>query len=80
MNDSEHINCKGTNITNTDYTGRLERINYNIANRKLGIEGNQAMQGGIWTYSPGDLLNRYERNFLFVTGVELGYRVTMGVG
>ena len=80
MNDSDHIGCLATNITDTDYTDRLERICYNMANRILGVEGNQAMQGGIWTYSPGDMLNRYERNALINISIAKGYRVGMGVG
>lgn len=80
MNDSEHLNAKSINVTNTDYTPRLERICYNMSNRILGTEGNQAMQGGIWTYSPGDKLNRYERQFLLTTSIELGLRVIGAVG
>ena len=80
MNDSDHIGCLTTNITDTDYTDRLERICYNMASRILGVEGNQAMQGGIWTYSPGDMLNRYERNFLNNVGIAKGYKLGMGVG
>jgi len=80
MNDSEHLNAKSTNVTSTLYTPRLERICYTMANRMLGVEGNQAMQGGIWTYSPQDFMNTRERNFLAITAVELGLRVVMGVG
>jgi hypothetical protein len=63
MNDLTHINTS-TNITDTRHTNRLEEICYNVANRNLGVEGNEAMQGGIWIYSPGDKLNGYERDFL----------------
>ena len=63
MNDPDHMNT-ATNITDATYTTRLERICYNMANRLLGVEGNQAMQGGIWTYSPGDMMNSYERRAL----------------
>ena len=80
INDSGHLNSKTTNITDAFYIDRLERICYNMANRILGVEGNQAMQGGIWTYSPQDFMNTMERNFLFNTGFELGYRVVMHVG
>lgn len=80
MNDLEHMACLATNITDEAYTPRLERICYNMANRILGVEGSQAMQGGIWTYSPQDFMNTRERNTLLQISVELGYRVAMGVG
>ena len=60
MNNPAHINTT-SNLTDGNYTEWLERLCYDMANRILGVEGNQAMQGGIWTYSPGDKMNRYER-------------------
>jgi hypothetical protein len=74
MNDFKHINT-ASNITDTQHTSRLERICYNMANRMLGIEGNQAIQGGIWTYSPGDMLNSYERDFLVSLSRDKGTRL-----
>lgn len=74
MNDSEHLNVKTSNVTNASYTNRLERLCYDITNRLLGVEGNQAMQGGIWTYSPQDKMNTMERNFLRTTSKVLNKR------
>lgn len=80
MNDTEHIGTLATDIVDTDYTDRLERICYNMANRILGVEGNQAMQGGIWTYSPQDFMNTRERNMLINLGIAKGFKVGMGAG
>ena len=74
MNDSQHLNVKTSNVTNANYTDRLERLCYDMANRLLGVEGNQGMQGGIWTYSPQDKMNTMERSFLLTTSKSLKKR------
>lgn len=74
MNDSEHLNCKGTNITDAAYTDRLERICYNMANRILSVELGRGMAGGDFRFSPQDMLYAMERRFLLNTGFELDYR------
>lgn len=80
MNDSQHLNCRRTNVTNADYTDRLEIICYNMACRILSVELGRAMAGGDYRFSPQDFLYSMERNELLNTSIELGYRVVMGVG
>lgn len=80
MNDSEHLNCKSSNITDTDYTQRLERICLAVATRILQTRGQYETQGaGLFTWSPQDFLYSFERKFLLTTAVELGYRSIGGV-
>ena len=74
MNDSEHIGSLTTNITDTDYTERLEKICYNISLRILATERGINLLGGQWTWSPQDLMYASERNFLFQLGLRKGYR------
>ena len=79
MNDNEHINCRSTNISDTDYTPRLKRINYNISLRMLAQERGINLLGGAWTWSPQDLMYASERKFLLNLGVIKGYRKVGGV-
>jgi hypothetical protein len=79
INDTEHIGCKSTNITDSAYTARLERICYDMANRILMLEQNQGYNAGNWTYSPQDYMNTRERNFLIEISIDKGYRVVGGV-
>ena len=74
MNDSQHINCLSTNITDAAYIDRLERICYNMANRILSVELGRGMAGGDYRFSPQDMLYSMERQQLLNTGFELGYR------
>lgn len=81
MNDSEHLNCKSTNITNSDYTQRLERICLSMAIAILQYRGQYEAQGaGMFRRSPQDFLFDFERRILLTASVELGYRDVGGVG
>lgn len=79
MNDSDHINCKSNNITDTEYTQRLERMCYNMANRILDIERNRGIKGAFFTFSPQDFLYTRERSVLLNLGLAKGYRTIGGV-
>lgn len=80
MNDPEHINCKSTNITDTDYTQRLERICYNMANRIMDVERNRGRQGAMFQFSPQDFLFDKERKFLIQIALDKEYRYVGAVG
>ena len=80
MNDSEHLNCKSTNITDTDYTQRLERICYNMANRILDVERNRGREGAMFRFSPQDFLFDRERKVLIQIALDAGHRYVGAVG
>lgn len=80
MNDSEHLNCKSSNITDTDYTQRLERINYNMANRIMDVERNRGREGAMFRFSPQDFLFDRERKFLIQIAIDKSYRYVGAVG
>jgi hypothetical protein len=73
MNDREHINCRSTNITDSAFTQRLERINYNMANRILQIQNAETIQGSNFSFSPQDFLYNFERKVLQNIGLEKGH-------
>lgn len=82
MNDMEHIGCGSTNITDTEYTPRLQRICYNMANRMLQTQNVTELQGGnlgIQNWSQADFLMTYERTFLINIGIIKGHRSVGGV-
>lgn len=82
MNDSEHINCLSTNISDTDYTQRLERINFNMSNRMLDAmngRGEAQFSKGIQNWSQADYLMTFERAFLIQLGLRKGHRLAGNV-
>jgi hypothetical protein len=84
MNDDEHIGCTDTNITDSKYTSRLERICYNMANRMFDIAHGRSLSGGnigaIQPFSLADFLISHERRVLLKIGLTKGYRNIGGVG
>jgi hypothetical protein len=66
MNDDNHIGCLVTNITDSNYTDRLETICYNMSLRKLATERGINLLGGRWTWSPQDLMYASERETLII--------------
>lgn len=63
MNDLEHL-ATSSNITDTVYLERLERICYSMSLRILTQERNINLLGGQWTWSPQDMMYKSERDFL----------------
>jgi len=86
MNDTEHIGCLSSNITDSDYTARLERICFNMANRMLdemnarGAMGGKMFTNGVMNWSQADYLMSHERAFLVRLSLVKGYRQIGGFG